>query len=53
MSTHAYTIFMSQGTIITIEQLIDINQKIRDIPDEKRGFHVPKMETLACRRLPY
>ena len=42
MSTHAYTIFMSQGTIITIKQLIDINQKIRDIPDEKRGFHVPK-----------
>lgn len=52
MSTHAYTIFMSQGTIITIEQLIDINQKIRDIPDEKRGFHVPKTENTRMQAPP-
>lgn len=33
---------MNQGQTITIEQLININQKVRDIPNEKRGFHVPK-----------
>jgi hypothetical protein len=33
---------MNQDKTITAEQLIDINQEIRNIPDEKRGFHVAR-----------